>query len=75
MGNDQSRPSATEGKETARPPDYYQLLEVSEDATSDEIKVRNLPVPHTAYRLTLVQRSYRKLAVCLEFVLMSVLTP
>ncbi|KAK8861287.1 hypothetical protein IAR55_002106 [Kwoniella newhampshirensis] len=39
MGNDQSRGSAGDNKaEDDRPPDYYQLLEVDEDATGEEIK-------------------------------------
>lgn len=39
MGNDHSRPAEAEGAGD-RPPDYYELLQISEDATDGEIKVR-----------------------------------
>lgn len=42
MGNDQSKGSGgtSGGVQTAeRPPDYYDLLGVDEEATADEIKV------------------------------------
>lgn len=37
MGNDQSRTTDSSNDE-ARPPDYYELLQVDQDATDDEIK-------------------------------------
>jgi len=37
MGNDQSRTKDASG-ETAGPIDYYELLQVDEEATYDEIK-------------------------------------
>lgn len=45
MGNDQSRSTEAEGE--ARPPDYYELLQITEDATDDEIKA----CQHTRGRL------------------------
>jgi len=46
MGNDQSRTSGDQTGTDGRPPDYYQLLQVDEDATGEEIKVsvRSVPV-------------------------------
>ena len=35
MGNDQSR---TSGPQEVKPLDYYELLQLQEDATGDEIK-------------------------------------
>lgn len=40
MGNDQSRTSSGDGKQVdEKPPDYYELLQVDEEAGYDEIKV------------------------------------
>lgn len=42
MGNDQSRSSSSTDDHDApngQPPDYYQLLQVTEDATAEDIKV------------------------------------
>jgi len=39
MGNDQSRASGKDNAEDSRPPDYYQLLQVDQDATGEDIKV------------------------------------
>lgn len=42
MGSDQSRSSRdSPDDQVARPPNYYEHLQVSEDATGDEIKVGN----------------------------------
>jgi hypothetical protein len=38
MGNDQSRGSSTRPDEPIQQLDYYQLLQIDEDATFDEIK-------------------------------------
>ena len=63
MGSDQSRTANTAGTESG-PPDYYELLQISEDATADEIKVGKLCIVEVDLSLTKSQRSYRKLAVC-----------
>jgi DnaJ family protein A protein 5 len=43
MGNDQSRSAGSQDQAAEeRPPDYYQLLQVDEDAGFDEIKVRRV---------------------------------
>lgn len=40
MGNDQSRTPSGDGKQVEeKPPDYYELLQVDEEAGYDEIKV------------------------------------
>ena len=39
MGNDQSRSSGGQSIKEG-PPDYYKLLQVSEDATEDDLRVR-----------------------------------
>jgi hypothetical protein len=39
MGNDQSRTSGSGGDVPAGPIDYYELLQIDEEATYDEIKV------------------------------------
>ena len=57
MGQDQSTASGQRGSDDARPPDFYELLEVTEEATADEIKVR---VPSGGADF---QKSYRRLAV------------
>ena len=51
MGSDQSRSSTGQSAE-ARPPDYYELLEIAEDATEDEIRVRYVISPQIAIDLT-----------------------
>lgn len=38
MGNDQSRGSSTKPEESVGQSNYYQLLDIDEDATFDEIK-------------------------------------
>lgn len=66
MGNDQSRSSsAGQDQDTQeKPPDYYQLLQIDEDATDDEIKVSDGVELHLASISNVQsQRSYRKLAV------------
>jgi DnaJ family protein A protein 5 len=41
MGNDHSRGSAGGAAADDRPPDYYELLQIDEEATGEEIKVRS----------------------------------
>ena len=43
MGSDQSRASGSTPAD--RPVDYYELLQVAEDATSEEIKVEDFGRP------------------------------
>lgn len=51
MGNDQSRSSGGAHAEQLKPLDYYELLQVDEEATFDEIKVsaRLAPPQRVAY--------------------------
>lgn len=39
MGSDHSRPGNDTLEVEGRPPDYYDLLQITEDATEDEIRV------------------------------------
>lgn len=67
MGNDQSRHSANgNGEGVVKSLDYYELLQVDEEATFDEIKVNTMPRSaslhgHPADGIS--QRSYRRLAL------------
>ena len=49
MGNDQSRASQ-QGGEQSRTVDYYELLQVSEGATDDEIRA-SVPLTETRFLL------------------------
>jgi len=44
MGSDHSRSTGGQSVEVG-PPDYYHSLQVNEDATDDELKVRQLEPP------------------------------
>jgi hypothetical protein len=47
MGNDQSRAHGQQEQQQVKPPNYYELLEVEEEATEDEIKVCDVQVCHS----------------------------
>lgn len=61
MGNDQSRGTTSKPEDVVKPLDYYELLQIDEDATFDDIKVSPGPLSQ-CLQLT-VKRAYRKLAV------------
>ena len=67
MGARESRAQNPEdAEEQAGPPDYYELLEVDENATQDEIRVRITVVSCViCYRPLIMvgQKSFRKLAL------------
>jgi len=71
MGSDHSRSTGGQSVEVGRP-DYYHSLQVNEDATDDELKVRQLEPPknQTNFLVSLtngtLQRAYRKLAVAIQ---------
>ncbi len=71
MGNDQSRSSTTAQSAEERPPDYYELLQISEDAADDEIRVSLFDPFSSQDQLMASQRSYRKLAVRVSFILIA----
>jgi len=50
MGNDQSRGSSTQAQVAEKTPNYYQLLQIDEEAEFDEIKVS---VAYTCQEFTL----------------------
>ncbi len=44
MGNDHSRGAiGAQSEASERPPDYYELLQVNEESTADEIRVGHYP--------------------------------
>jgi len=64
MGAGESKAAHDSTSDANAPEDYYQLLEVEETATQDEIRVGALrPSTYLKYRLNFHQRSFRRLAL------------